>query len=85
MQVAFFDPRTDRLVEIETFPGDVDQVRATSFGMTSMWASGRHHLPSPYWVAWEPGTDYLSIFCLDLDRVTKPRTFDRIKQLVDAL
>lgn len=85
LQVAFYDPRTDKIVSQEPFGSDIQEARLASCGLTALWASGRHRMPSPYWVAWDHDEDIFSVFLLDQNRVPKEKTLNRIKELVDAI
>jgi hypothetical protein len=85
LQVAFYDPRTDKLVDPDGFGGGMEEAREAALSLTMLWSSGDHCLPAPYWVVWNHAEDVLSVFVLDEKRVLKDRTFDRIQELVNRL
>lgn len=84
LQVGFYDKVGDVMVEVERFPKGLDVARTTSLQLTMLWASGKHRLPSPYWVAWDNSKHVLSVFALDGD-VPDEALCERIRELVAPL
>lgn len=80
---AFYDPKKDRLVQVEAVTFGRQQMTLTALQLTALWESGRHRLPSPYWVCWSGGEDRGSIFLLDAHRKFETTVFERIEQLVE--
>jgi hypothetical protein len=64
INVAFYDEKRRRLVAHERlgFSRQSAAFPATQMGM--LWKSGKHSLPSRYWVVWED-IDDLGVFPLD--------------------
>ena len=64
IKVGFYNPKTDSMVAVEEWPDSIQKARATSVYMTSLYKSGRHKMPSPFWCVWNQ-KEFASIFPLD--------------------
>lgn len=64
-KVGFFDPVSDKLVEVEDWDLDRSGTMSTVFKMKALYASKRHRLPSAVWCVWDH--ENISIFTLDTD------------------
>lgn len=84
LKVAFYDPAGDRLVHRERFGRDMATARFTAVMLADSFASGRHRMPSPYWVAWDHKAEELSVFYLGQTGGVDERMCERIRALVKA-
>ena len=84
LKVAFYDPSSDRLLQREKFGKDLAQARFTAVMLADVFASGRHRMPSPYWVVWDHKSDVLSVFYLAQTGEVDGRTYERIRALVEG-
>jgi hypothetical protein len=64
MKVGFYDLKNHKMVEVEPWENSIHMARFASVGMTEMYLSGRHRMPSPIWCVWDE-TEHASIFFLD--------------------
>jgi hypothetical protein len=82
MFVAFYDKKTNRLLEVEKVDMSIQDARLASTHLAMLWQSGRHSLPSPIWCVWdnnqiEDGWPLFSIFSLN-DQYPSQVLCDRI-------
>jgi len=73
MNVAFWTPKAGRVVAHERIDLSQSDVTVCGLQMAAMWASRRHCMPSPYWIAWENDdsqADGLRVFFFDGERPT---------------
>ncbi|VVE55599.1 hypothetical protein [Pandoraea fibrosis] len=85
LKVGFYDAVKGQMVQVEEFKSGIDFARMASLELTKLWQSGRHSLPSMYWVAWDNGKSICSIFVLDGVSFPEEGMCDRIEKLVAAL
>jgi hypothetical protein len=85
LNVAFYEPTQDRIVHVEPFRDGMKIAREVSLHLTLLWASGRHSLPSPYWVAWDRKKRIFSLFVLDQTLTPDEELCERIRLMVGEL
>ena len=81
LKVAFYDHKTDSLVEVEDWQDSPDFITVTSVQMAAMYQSGLHRMPSDVWIAFD-GIEVLRIFFLAEHPRRVPVVSERVKCLV---
>lgn len=80
LKVAFYDHKTDSLVEVEDWQDSPDFITMTSVQMAAMYQSGRHRMPSDVWIVFD-GSEVLRIFFL----AEHPRCVSVVSERVKCL
>lgn len=80
MKCGFYDLKKCRMVEVEEWTESLQMARVASVHMTSLFASGRHKLPSPIWCVWD-GAEVNSVFLLD-EKIREEEFLNRVLELL---
>lgn len=86
MKVAFYHRERDYLVEVEAWDGTVLDARLAAVHLKSLYQTGSHRMPSPFWVAWQEPIEgeWAGVYVLDDDLVDMTEAmFDRIMALTE--
>lgn len=85
LTVAFYDPISDSVVDVEPFPEGIQVARMASLELTMIWSTNDHSLPGPYWVAWDHKKGIFSLFVLDQTLTPDEATCEHIRSMVSKL
>jgi hypothetical protein len=79
MKVGFYNDKTHTMVAVEPWDLGWEKARYTGVMLSSMYQSGRHRMPSPWWCAWDD--DNFSIFDLADSQPKESAALDSIEAL----